>query len=81
MPKRGSVRNLIIETLHKEGDLTCDELEQVTGLSHQTASGSLSTLQKNGFVGRTNVPRKTRSGSNANPYVLTNKGTEEFKKD
>lgn len=63
-------RQRIIEELmdgEENGGLTCEELEQVTLLSHQTCSARLSELRREGkikIVGQ----RKTRSGSPASVY-------------
>jgi hypothetical protein len=55
---------------------TCDELEWVLGLSHQTASALLWRLEGSGYLAKTTATRKTRTGSDARVYVLTDKGRE-----
>jgi predicted transcriptional regulator len=48
--------------------LTCDELEQETGLAHQTASARVNALWRDGLIQRTAEKRKTRSGRFAFVY-------------
>ncbi len=50
---------------------TSDELEQHTGLSHQTISARLSELEDAGLVRRNyRMTRVTRQGGDANPYLI-----------
>ena len=51
----------------KDG-LTCDDVEQETGLSHQCASARLNSMWHDNYVIRTNLKRKTRSGRFAFVY-------------
>lgn len=48
---------------------TCDEIEQATGLSHQTASARCTEAVARGLLVRTALRRETRSGRKA--AVLT----------
>ena len=50
--------------------LTCDELERVLNLSHQTCSARVNTLWRKGILCKAGVTRKTRSGRAAQVYVL-----------
>lgn len=60
---------------HGEDGATCDQIEARTGSPHQTASAVLHWLEKKGLAVRNrNEKRKTRRGTNANPYVITAKG-------
>lgn len=49
-------------------DLTCEQLEYETGLSHQTCSARLSDLKRDNKIKIVGT-RKTRSGSPASVYV------------
>ena len=60
----------------KEG-ATCDEIESVLGLAHQTASARCSELLKDGrlvrkYLGRVKVRRLTRRGCWAAVLILPN---------
>jgi predicted HTH transcriptional regulator len=64
-----SNRAIILEALQGECDLTCEELENFTGLSHQTCSARLSELKRDGRIKQVGT-RKTRSGSPAAVYQV-----------
>lgn len=49
---------------------TCDEVEEVTGLRHQTASARVNELMTKGVIWDTGVRRKTRSGRNAAVWMV-----------
>jgi hypothetical protein len=53
---------------------TCDELEVDLGLPHQTCSGLLWRLEGGAYVVKTATTRRTRSGSAARVYQLTDAG-------
>jgi DNA-binding Lrp family transcriptional regulator len=50
---------------------TCEELEEATGLSHQTASARLKGLADKGLIKDSGARRPTRSGRAARVYVAT----------
>lgn len=50
-------------------DLTCEEIENITNLSHQTCSARLSELRREGKI-KIVGERKTRSGSSAAVYQI-----------
>ncbi len=59
-----------IITAFDERGLTCDELEENTGLSHQTASARINALyRKKGLIRDSGLRRKTRSGRCAVVYL------------
>jgi Fic family protein len=58
---RARIRNVISES--RDG-LTCDEVEVLTGLKHQTASARIRELALLGVI-QENGKRPTRSGRNA----------------
>lgn len=49
---------------------TCDEIEQITGLSHQTASARVHELMASGEI-CANGRRKTRSGRTAIVWITS----------
>ena len=49
---------------------TCDEVEALLSMSHQTASARCSDLKKQGLVQVSAARRKTRSGSSAAVLVV-----------
>ncbi len=59
-----------ILTVLKVGPMTCDEIEQATGLCHQTASARWTDLKKLGAIIRTGERRKTRRGCNADVFRI-----------
>jgi hypothetical protein len=48
---------------------TCDEVEVVTGMSHQSTSARITELVIEGKIRDTGVRRKTRTGRTARVYV------------
>jgi predicted transcriptional regulator len=64
-----SLRAQILDLLRKNPDgLTTDEIEVITGLSHQTASPRMWELHKRSLIGDSGKRRKTRSGRMATVY-------------
>jgi len=59
------MRAAIVARLRSRGEHTCDELEVVLGLRHQTASARCSELLAMGSIERTGYTRETRSGRKA----------------
>ena len=59
--------------------LTCDELEQVTGWSHQTVSARLYQMEQRGWLERPGHTRATRTGSQAKAYILTERGQDQLR--
>jgi hypothetical protein len=59
--KKRTVYNLIVE----HGGLTDDEIEVLTGHTHQSASSSRNKLMNDGFVIATEERRRTRQGQKA----------------
>jgi predicted transcriptional regulator len=57
----------ILNALELSYDLTCEELEDYIGLSHQSCSARLSELKREGKIRKIGV-RNTRSGSPAAVY-------------
>ena len=51
---------------------TCDEIEKLTGLSHQTASARINGLVRKRLIMITNDKRRTRTGCFARVYREVN---------
>lgn len=52
------------------GGATCDEVERLLGLSHQTASARIRELTQLGRLRDSGERRKTRTGRNARVYTI-----------
>lgn len=66
-----TIREDVYRAIKTHQGLTCDEIEWILGLSHQTASARCTELLQRGFITRIGI-RKTRSGRNAAVYGTTN---------
>lgn len=64
----GRMLGRILDLLIAHGPLTCDEVEQLTGYRHQTASARLNELERQRWVIRLEATRRTRSGRQARLY-------------
>jgi predicted transcriptional regulator len=62
--KRLEARNTILCAIRKS-EMTCDEVMQVTGLPHQTASATMNWLMRNGHIIDSRQRRKTRMDRSA----------------
>lgn len=63
------IREYVLHTIERNPDgLTCDEVEVITGLTHQTASARIVELREAGKLVATSMKRPTRSGRNAVVY-------------
>ena len=62
-PRAGSIAAKVLEAITNE-PMTCDEVEQRLGLTHQTCSAAIHHLMKDGAVVADGV-RPTRSGRTA----------------
>ena len=65
----GTIRAKVLATLKAEGAATCDRLEEITGLSHQTCSARVRELVLKGKIKDSGRREKTRSGRGARVYV------------
>jgi predicted ArsR family transcriptional regulator len=61
-------RRIYREVAYSPAGRTCDEIEVILGLSHQTASARLRELELTGWVEPTPQKRRTRSGRLAHVY-------------
>ena len=54
---------------------TCDEVIRTLGMQHQSASPAFTTLERKGWLRRTDRRRTTGTGSAAAVYLFTEPGT------
>lgn len=64
-PHLERLERLVLLAIEANGRATCDEIEQETGLSHQSASARLTALKNRELICATDERRKTRSGRKA----------------
>lgn len=55
--------------------LTCDEFIQATAMPHQSASPAFTSLERKGWLRRTDRRRTTSTGAAAAVYIFTEPGT------
>lgn len=69
------MRAQVLEAIQRSGarGMTCDELETLLGLTHQTCSARCSELKKDGMVQKLGT-RPTRTGSPAAVLVSRDSG-------
>lgn len=60
-----SLKERVFLVIIKENGLTCDEVELMLRLSHQTASARINDLLKENLIYDSGQRRKTRSNRNA----------------
>jgi predicted transcriptional regulator len=70
-PYSPSLREMIYEEITLE-NATCDEIEELFNLRHQTASARIRELVQMGLIYDTGARRKTRSGRAARVYSVRN---------
>lgn len=75
LPRAGTQRRLILDTIRSSGGLTRDEIEVLTDLSGNAVRPRIRELQEEGHVEETKETRRTRSGSMAAVLVATNAGS------
>lgn len=67
---RALARNIVYTEVRDAGDgITCDAVEELTGMSHQTCSARITELVIEGKIRDTGMRRGTRSGRTARVYV------------
>lgn len=66
----GRLEQLVLDAIVAHGPQTCDELEQRTGLSHQTTSARLRGLKLRDRIRATGERRPTRTGRMADVWGL-----------
>ena len=60
----------ILRVLLEQDGATCDEIERVTGLKHQTVSAQLAHLREANLVAKSGHLRRTGSGRSAHVYIV-----------
>jgi transcription initiation factor IIE alpha subunit len=63
--RAGTKKRRIYDLISKHNGLTDDEIEVLTGYTHQSASSSRNRLMNDGFVYATEERRRTRQGEKA----------------
>lgn len=64
-----SLRSKIFNLIAQRGGLTCDEVEEITGMRHQTASARIRELVLENKIRDSQKKRLTRSNRKAVVYV------------
>lgn len=69
--EKARLRGIIGRAVRRTGErgATCDEIEVVTGLTHQTASARCTELLRDGVLIDTGQRRRTRSGRTARVMI------------
>lgn len=65
LPRTGSKRRQVYDWIVKRQGLTDEEIEYVTGWSHQSVSAARNTLMNDGLVEDSGVTRSTKQGYEA----------------
>lgn len=75
----GQQESLVLAFLQGQGrhGATCDEVEVMLDLSHQSASARLRGLEGKAMVRKTKIRRPTRGRRQATVYVAVNEATRE----
>lgn len=68
----------IVMTFLEDDPKTCDAIEELSGLSHQSASARLTALSKRGIIYDTGLRAPTRSGRKAIKWAISQRQTELF---
>lgn len=71
VPLLSGMASRILTAIRARGTfgMTCDDVEVVLGMPHQTVSARFRDLFERGMIARTDKKRKTRSGRNAFVYI------------
>lgn len=78
-PHLGRLASMVLNAILAEGGATCDRVEEVTGLSHQTASARCRQLFQAGRIYDSGRAARTRSGRNAIVWQAIPQQTELFR--
>jgi predicted HTH transcriptional regulator len=68
-PEASTLRAIVLAYIQGARGATCDEIEQVLGMRHQTASARVRELVLHDFVADSGKRRHTRSGRNAVVWI------------
>ena len=69
-PGLGPIDSRIVELVRYAGGATSDEIEEKTGLRHQTVSAQIRHLNERGVLVKSLLKRKTRSGRAAIVWMI-----------
>lgn len=69
LPRTGSKRRQVYDWIAKKGGMTDDEIEYVTGWSHQSVSAARNTLMNDGLIEDSGEVRKTKYGHDAIVWI------------
>jgi transposase len=66
------LRELVLFTIRASGHrgMTCDEIEQILDMRHQTISARVNELRNGGWIVDSGIRRPTRSNRNAVVWVV-----------
>jgi hypothetical protein len=70
-PHVSAIENYVLGFVEAPGGATCDEVECLSRLPHQTASARLKGLRDKGLIKFSGAKRPTRTGRAAMVYVAT----------
>jgi len=65
---RSKLRYKVLSTIKARGNATCDEIESLLDLSHQSCSARVTELKRDGLIEDTGEKRLTRQGRKARVY-------------
>lgn len=68
-----ALRRVVKMLLDSTDGLTCDEIEVITGISHQTCSATITHASRRGLLIKSSLRRPTRTGRLARVYQLAEK--------
>jgi len=74
--KGNTVQHQLVMALDKH-PMICEELETLTGRSHQSVSAALNALLKKGLAEKSGMVESTSTGCTANIWILSLKGKGE----
>ena len=66
-------KQMIWQKIEEIGDATCNELEKILKLTHQTASARISELLKDNIISDSGIRRMTDSNRPARVYKINKK--------
>lgn len=79
LPRTGSKRRRALHIIEERGGVTCDEIEWLTGWSHQSASPIFTGLRDDGWIEDSGDRREVRaSGNAAIVWTLTDAARQEL---
>jgi DNA-binding HxlR family transcriptional regulator len=78
-PFRKTHKRQILEALMLFGPSSCEAIECLTGMKHQTCSARIGELRNSGWIYDTGFKETTSSGCPAVVWDITDKGREAIK--